>query len=104
MICSYATLAIIRSTICACFTIAILFKDKRIPRIMAISTQCCPRIIVAIIAVTSISASNNCESCVTANHRTYNSGTNTCPCDYYFYDDGASADCKACHYSWFNLT
>ena len=56
MICSYATLAIIRSTICACFTIAILLKDKRIPRIMAISTQCCPRIIVAIIAVTSISA------------------------------------------------
>ena len=67
--------------------------------------------IIIILGIRYFSIKFNSEACVNGvslncniylfnKHRIYDSDINTCFCDYYFYDDGVTADCKPCHYSW----
>ena len=79
---------------------------------MAIMTQVQHYVmIISILGIRYFSIKFNSEACVNGvslncniylfnKHRIYDSNTNTCFCDYYFYDDGVTADCKPCHYSW----
>ena len=48
------------------------------------------------------SAENNCLTCSSTNHRTYDSSTNTCDCDDGYYDSGAAL-CDDNNYSWYSL-